>query len=131
MSLAASSSHADDLARVLVSLVDGSAPDAIVQFLRGGLIAPTAKDDGTCRPLALSNVLRRTSLKALLQLCKDEVSTATGKLQYGILRKSGVEALRKSLQTRLATFPDSVVVSIDFKLAFQRVNRAAACRAMA
>ena len=128
--LAGSSMHAENVALALATLGDGSAPAAVISFLRGGLLAPLEKDDGSYRPLTLSNVLRRTGLKALLHMFKDDVAAGIGDLQYGIARKSGTDSLQKSLQTRLATFPTSAVCSIDFKAGFQTVDRAKACQAV-
>ena len=47
------------------------------------------KDDGTHRPLTLSNFVRRASLKALLRQHKNVVSQAVSVLQYAVGRKSG------------------------------------------
>ena len=129
--LAGSSAHVGHVASALATLGDGSAPAVVIRFLRGGLLVPLEKDDGTYRPLTLSNVLRRTGLKALLQMFKAEVAAAVGDLQYGIARKSGTDSLQKSLQIRLATFPTSAVGSIDCRAAFQTVDRAKACQAVA
>jgi len=129
--LVANTLHAPSLLEALASLGDGSAPLSVVQFLRGGLLTPLEKDDGTYRPLTLSNVIRRASLKAVLQQHRDDVMAAVGNLQYGVARKAGIDALHKSLQTRVATYPTNAVVSIDFRAAFQTLDRGEACEAVA
>lgn len=131
MLLAGSSASAEPLAKALASLATGAAPSEVIVFLRGGLLTPLEKDDGGHRPLTLSNVARRAGLKALLRHQKDTVRQAVGSLQYAISRKSGVDALHKSLQTRLATHSGRAVVSLDFRAAFQKLNRVKACEAVA
>jgi hypothetical protein len=122
---------AELLAKALAQLAVGEGPNEVTEFLRGGGLVPITKEEGGFRPLTLSNVVRRASLKSLLTQRNDIVSRAVGHLQYGISRKSGVDALHKSLQTRLATFPDSAVVIINFRAAFQNIRRPKACEAVA
>ena len=130
MVIAGSSAHAASLAGALASLAAGTAPNEVIQFLRGGQLMPLEKDDDTYRPLTLSNVTRRASLKSLLNLHKEVVSDAVGGLQYAVSRKSGIDLMHKSIKARLATFTDSAVTGIDFRTAFQKLKRNSACEAV-
>ena len=128
--LATSTEHATDLATMLARLAVGEAPSEVVDFLRGGLIIPHEKPDGGIRPLTLANVVRRAALKALIHQRKKENAEAVGHLQYGVARKAGGDALYKSLQCRLTACPDSVLIGIDFKAAFQNISRSKIRRAI-
>ena len=108
--LAGSSMHAENVALALATLGCGSAPAAVISFLRGGLLAPLEKDDGSYRPLTLSNVLRRTGLKALLHMFKDDVAAGIGDLQYGIARKSGTDSLQV-IADAIGNFPHKCCMS--------------------
>ena len=74
MLLAGSSACDEILPKALLSLALGTAPQCVIEFLRGGSLIPAEKGDGTHRPLTLSNVLRRGTLKALLKHHKSEVA---------------------------------------------------------
>ena len=127
----AKSSEAGDLIEALSLMAVGRVPVNVVQFLRGGLIAPLAKDDGTYRPLTLANVLRRATLRGFISLHRSKAVDAVGPLQYGVARKAGIDLLYKSVQTRMAANPDSAIISIDFAAAFQNVLRSQLQRAVA
>ena len=68
------------LARALARLAVGATPSEVVEFLRGGTIVAVEKNDGGIRPLTMSNVIRRVSLKALLEQHKEEMTRAVGDL---------------------------------------------------
>ena len=130
MVLAGSAVSADLLSKALAALALGRVPAEVVEFLRGGLLFPLAKESGDYRPLTLSNVTRRAALRSLLRLRRETVQESVGPLQYAVAHKAGTDALLKSLQLRIATHLDSAVVSIDFRAAFQRLDRKKACEAV-
>ena len=131
LALVARSSEGELLCRFLADLAVGAAVEEIVQFLRGGLIVPLCKPGGGHRPLTIANVMRRAALRVLVQQRKEDNAAAVGPLQYAVSRKSGADALYKSIQARLAEHPHSMVLAVDFEAAFQNLDRSAICRAVA
>lgn len=129
--LAAASEHKDALHQVLQQLALGTAPAEVIGFLRGGRLVPLPKPDGDIRPLTLANVLRRAALKSFVRAHKEDCRVACGSLQHGVACPAGIDLLQKKLLLASALHPDSVVIALDFRAAFQMVRRGAVLRAVA
>ena len=96
-------------------------------FLAGGSLTALLKKDGGIRPIAVGDVLRRLTGKALVRAQKAKLVSYFSPLQVGVAVPCGAEAVAhgwKIIMELFAGDPDIVAVKVDFDNAFNNANRA-------
>ena len=72
-------------------LANGEAPRSLAPFLAGATLVALDKEDGGLRPVAVGEVLRRLTGKALCELIKKKARPLLWPLQVGCCSPLGVE----------------------------------------
>ena len=119
-------------AEVLVRLIEGRAPPAIVAAHLSAQVAghPKPNDPEGVRPLAIGSVLRRIALKAVCQAFSADLCDASGPMQFAVGRAGGPELMHKSLLTWTKLRPGAIVLKLDFRNAYNTAIRSAILRAI-
>jgi hypothetical protein len=114
------------LGRLVSFLVSGKAPTEIAPFLGGARLVPLLKPDNGIRPIAIGCTWRRLAAKYLISQTKEEFKNFFEPCQLGIGTSNGLEAIIHSARKMIelnANNPDFVVFQVDFKNAFNIVDR--------
>jgi len=96
-------------------------------FLAGGSLTALLKKDGGIRPIAVGDVLRRLTGKALVRGQKEKMVTYFYPLQVGVAVACGAEAVVhgwKIVMDQFSGDSDVVALKVDFDNAFNNANRA-------
>ena len=86
------------------------------------------KPNGKIRPIAVGEVLRRLVAKCLCEAVKEPARKYFWPLQSGVAVPMGVESsihVLRDWSSRQASFPDRVLLKLDFANAFNSVSRKA------
>jgi ubiquitin len=116
------------LTRVVNHFAQGLLPEAVHPCFAGASLSALRKKDGSLRPIAAGEVLRRLTSKCLCAVVKDDAAAKFAPHQYGVAAKCGTErVIHKTRQTfrRHAMDADFVVFKVDMTNAFNQVSRAA------
>ena len=121
----------DQLALLVNLLAQGRAPLTVAPVLAGAGLVALQKPGGGVRPIAVGEILRRLTGKCLMQLVRPDARAYLWPQQSGVGVKAGAEAavhtLRAWLQ-RHESASDKVVVKLDFRNAFNTVDRTVVLR---
>ena len=100
-------------------------PDFLVETLRIGNLFGTIKPDGSTRPIALIDILRRWLTKAVAFQYKKEWASCLGRLQYAVGISAGVEKIVHTLNTFIEVADNDLfcVGEADCRNAFNCCNR--------
>jgi len=112
-------------------LASGSAPLQIQPFLAGASLVALPKRDGGVRPVAVGECLRRLVGKTLIRSLQGDARRALWPLQAGVGVPLGVECgahVVRQWVSRNAGAPTKVLLKIDFKNAFNNLDRLAFLR---
>ena len=116
---------------MVAKIAFGEVPDQVLSALKTGELAAISKNEpGEIRPLLIGSTLRRLGLRAIVRARKQQLTDAAGSHQYGVGRKAGAQLLYKCLQALVEQRTDAVVLKVDAKAAFQRMERQPALEAM-
>ena len=121
------SSVAEMICKLCNLVASGKACKRVQPFLAGGSLTALLKKDGGIRPIAVGDVLRRLTGKALVRAQKKELVKHFSPLQVGVAVPCGAEAVAhgwKIIMELFADDPDIVAVKVDFDNAFNNANRA-------
>ena len=116
----------DQLCAVSDLLARGSAPDDLAPFLAGASVCASPKKKGGLRPIAVGESLRRLTAKCLCQEHKEAAETYLWPVQVGCGTRLGSEVAVHTVRQwcrRHAGNPGKVLVKIDFKNAFNCIDR--------
>jgi len=113
-----------------VRFLSAEAPPDFVAFHLCAALHAIPKPAGGVRPIACGSMLRRIAAKAVTRAFGDELRKAAGPLQYAIGRPGGLEVLFKALEAQAELYPDACFVKLDFRNAFNSVERAAVLQAL-
>jgi len=91
--------------------------------LLGGNLFPIPKGEDDVRPIAVTESFTRLACKCAALLTRTEAAQALGKRQFGCHTKAGVEALTLAMRVAIQRHPEMAVAKLDFKTAFQAVDR--------
>ena len=117
------------LVRRLVAFVNmvagGTVPEAIRPWFFGANLFSLAKKDGGVRPIAVGNTLRRLVSKCAGYAIKSARQERYGHKQLGYGVPKGAEAAAHAVRRLIQEDnpPDRVLVKIDFKNAFNMIDR--------
>ncbi len=113
-------------------LAEGRAPQELAQHLAGASLVALTKDDADVRPIAVGEVLRRLTSKCLCAAVKEGAREIFEPVQVGVGCPLGLEAAVHTVaqyRQRHAASRRKLILTIDFKNAFNTVSRSAFLRA--
>ena len=116
----------DNLLGVVNRALAGDMPASLRPYWASAPITPLLKPNGGIRPIAVGLTLRRLVSKVALAAVLPAVSEYLQPHQVGVGVRGGAEGLVHALNRLVADqqhSPDLVVVSLDFKNAFNTVDR--------
>ena len=105
-------------------MISGGVPSSIRPFLFGGrLIALKKKDDGV-RPIVVGFVIRRLASKLISRYASAKLLDKLSPVQLGVGVARGMEAAVHATRQFVSELdPDSAVVKLDFRNAFNSIRR--------
>ncbi len=115
----------DSLTKMVNAVAAGQAPPSIAPFLASAPLTPLKKKDGSIRPVAVGEVLRRIVSKLAMKHVCVEASELLQPLQMAIGVRHGTEAILHSLNRAIRAenlSPYSVLALVDFDNAFNAVS---------
>jgi hypothetical protein len=117
---------AQALTKFVNCMVAGKAPAAIAAVFSGAPLIALTKKDGSLRPIAIGETLRRLVSKCCCAKVADKTHAIFGHHQVGVSTVGGVEAsvhaVRRATETYAAD-PGMVMLKVDFKNAFNLISR--------
>jgi hypothetical protein len=107
--------------------VDANLRDRLIKSKLIGLPKP----DGGVRPIAMGEVLLKAATRLAMDACKDDIARLFNGVQYGVLCRSGCERIIHTCRNylRAPPSPTPVMVTLDFRNAFNTPSREAMARA--
>ena len=111
-------------------LVDGAVPRVATDMLGAASITPLAKASGGVRPLAVGEALRRVCARAVCMQCRDLFEEDLSPHQFAVGLAGGCEAILKCIDVRTQEDPDSVVIALDVRNAYNSILRGACLRSL-
>ena len=102
----------------------GRAPAKISKWVAGANLFALKKKDDSVRPVAAGDVTRRLVSKLCCLHCKEQASELLQPFQYGVGIKGGAEAVVHCSRALLAQNPELASLQLDFRNAFNEVERA-------
>jgi hypothetical protein len=115
------------LARVVTHFANGRIPLTVQPAFGGAVLHALKKKDGSVRPIAAGEVLRRLTARCLCRSVKDEAAEYFAPYQFGVASKCGTERVvhktRAVLEAQRGS-PDFVFFKVDLSNAFNNVSRA-------
>ena len=124
------------LARFMADIINGTLPSRARQLLTASNLFPLAKPDGGVRPVAVGEVLLRASAAWLAKIHTPAARKLLLPIQFGVGVSNGAEKMVHQLQHALEHVPMGhsetplACISIDFKNAFNTLDRGAMIRAL-
>ncbi|XP_072947725.1 uncharacterized protein [Epargyreus clarus] len=113
----------NDITNLINFMLSGKVNPEVTNLLYGANLCALKKKDGSIRPIAVGNTLRRIASKVC---CRHVLPTLEKKfqpLQLGFGSKGGCEAAVHSLRSFLTNAGGDVVLKVDVKNAFNSVDR--------
>lgn len=105
----------------------GSLPKQLAPYLASAPITPLGKKDGGIRPIAVGETLRRLVSKCASAKVVSRLVDSLQPHQLGVGTKDGAVSLLHAVRHTIKTHgdnSDNVLLKIDFKNAFNLINRA-------
>lgn len=116
----------EQLTNIVNLIISGNIPAEVQPYFCGAFLSPLVKKDGSIRPVACGDVLRRVSAKVLARAVKDKAATALFPHQLGVAVPGGAEIAvhtwREVVEEQKSN-PDAVALKIDLSNAFNNVDR--------
>ena len=104
-------------------LATGAAPKGMYPFFAAGRIVPVAKANGGVRPIVLQPLWYKLTASTVLKEVKGALEDALGPYQHGVGMPGGAQIMAHKVR-RLLEQEDHVLMQLDLKNGFGRVNRA-------
>ena len=110
-------------------MLAGNVPKSVSRLLVSGNLVPLLKKDGSVRPIVVGEVLRRLISKICVSKVYEVAATYLQPFQVGVGVPGGAEALlhgfNRIIRSDSLVTENTVLALIDFKNAFNEVNREA------
>ena len=120
----------DELVKQMTALVSilarGQDPPEVKQAMNGASLAALPKPDGTHRPIAVGETLRRLTGKCLAAAVKEDVKNILEPCQVGVGTAGGCEAvvhLARGWLEKHSSDSDRVLAQLDLTNAFNCLDR--------
>ena len=130
---ASSDLHIRLLSEVVCLLLRGEVPEMVRPYVRGASIMALRKPNGSLRPIATSETIRRLTSKVAVDLITERARVILEPLQLGVKTPNGCEALIHAARqwfARNCLDPSKVAISVDVSNAFNTVHSSAVLRAV-
>ena len=111
------------LTRVVNTMVKGKVPPSVSPFLCGARLHAANKKDGGLRPVAVGNLLRRLTSKALVRSIEDKVRNLLSPHQLGVGTRGGCETIVHTVKEALGNDSSKWVLQVDLQNAFNSIDR--------
>ena len=111
------------LTRVVNTMVKGKVPAYVSPFLCGARLHAANKKDGGLRPVAVGNLLRRLTSKALVRSIEYKVRELLSPHQLGVGTRGGCETIVHTVKEALRRDPSKWVLQIDLQNAYNSLDR--------
>lgn len=108
----------------LVHVARGTLPRALAAAMGACNLIALAKDGGGVRPIAVGEVLRRATARALCRQLAGDMDSFFQPIQYGVQARGGAESASHAVDVHLGLNPGHVAVKADCRNAFNSVDRA-------
>ena len=115
-------------------LARGEAPTSIAPYLCGASLLALKKKDGSIRPIAVGEILRRLVAKCLCRLASQKAASLLVPLQVGAGVPGGCEAAFHALNGLVPSVGDTTslaILQVDLKNAFNTLDRSSILRQVA
>ena len=121
------------ISEVIQLMLHGEVPEDIRQWICGASLMALRKLNGSLRPVAVGESLRRLCSKVAVELMDSSVKSILEPVQVGVQTKAGCEAIIHNTRQWTKSFcnnPDRVLVLLDLSNAFNCVSRGAVLSAV-
>lgn len=105
-------------------------PERLRPFFFGARLTPIRKKDGGVRPIAIGTIFHKLVSSAIMSHLKEELMVFFPPVQFGVAIPGGAENVVHGVRNCLFNDPESILVSLDLKNAFNSVNRDAFIQAV-
>ena len=108
-------------------LVDGLVPPSIIPLLAVCSFTPLAKPlpKGGIRPLAVGEVLRRVTARAICLQYRSQFEADLSPHQFAVAKPTGVEVIHKAVGVLASSSSSGCVVALDIRNAYNSIYRKA------
>ena len=111
------------LTRLVNTICGGNIPDTVRPLFAAARLHGLVKKDGGLRPLAVGNLLRRVTAKAVMKKVALRAAAHLSPHQMGVSVPGGVEAIVHTVRAALDADPNLWCLQIDLISAYNRVSR--------
>ena len=111
------------LTRLVNGMVKGEVPEPVAPYLSGARLHAGLKKDGSIRPIAVGNLLRRLVGRCVARSLADRAAQYLSPLQTGVGVRGGCEAIVHAARAALEKHPDKWLLQVDFINAFNCADR--------
>ena len=121
------------ITEVVNLLLQGEVPESVRPFVCGASIMALRKPNGTLRPIAVGETLRRITGKVAVELISERALALLEPVQLGVKTPNCCEAIVHATRQwfhRHRSVPTKTAVSVDISNAFNTVNRSAVLRSV-
>jgi hypothetical protein len=112
-----------EITRLCNFMFSGKIISNFTPFIYGASLCALSKKDGGIRPIAIGSTFRRLASKLGCYYLSGEISNYLKPKQLGFGTRSGCEAAVHSVRSYLTNYSAEVFLKIDFKNAFNSVER--------
>ena len=111
------------LHRACAAIAQGTLPTATAKLLSSSTLIALRKSTNTVRPIAIGEVLRRLTAKAISLQKKKDFSEFFSSIQHGVSTKCGTELLANHVQLLLESHTEWIMLKTDVANAFNSLDR--------
>ena len=111
-------------------VVPGQVPPRAMDMLAGASLTPLAKPNGGLRPLAVGEVLRRATARAMCAQERESFTTDLEPHQFAVGLPGCCEVIQKSVSVLIGQNPDFLVAALDVHNAYNSILRGTCIQAM-
>ena len=110
-------------------LLSGGVPHSVAPYFYGARLHGAKKKDGSLRPIAVGEVLRRLAAKSAMASLREKIVGLLSPIQLGVGVRGGCEAMVHVVQGLLQQQDKELVIAqVDYVNAFNLADRATAYR---
>ena len=111
------------LTRVINAMAKGKLPATVTPYICGARLHAGIKKDGKLRPIAVGNLLRRLTSKAMVRALQGKMKGLLSPHQLGVAVTGGCEIAVHAVKEAVSRRPDKWVLQLDLENAFNSVDR--------
>ena len=111
------------LTRVVNAMAKGKLPASVTPYMCGARLHAGIKKDGSFRPIAVGNLLRRLTSKAMVRALQGKLQGLLSPHQLGVAVTGGCEIAVHTVKEAVSKRPDKWVLQLDLENAFNSVDR--------